>query len=738
MTLIGEFGLELNFVQLRPGNELEIEGELATLFSQSQRYKCLGKFDLLIVSQINTVSELQKRGNNLGSINPDILQVNRLLCFALNNPLSLPISDEAFVDHVKYPICGVCFLKFQPYAIHELGSSLYVAVNSYLRSGSIQLESAKLAVYGSIGWNEIVVLIFDRHYAKILRDVLRLGDLKASHIGLSKNRNIFVDSFTVPCVSYEVLRKIASNQSTEVLDDMKLQDIALQLDISCKSGSSNMLVANTAKKYFATDVETALGKKDITLCSGIPFKSFLGALMKFRKDMRNHIFATSTSVTLKDMPELEMPTDEWPRMKYVKVDISTKLAELTLNDTSLFRSLEDCYAGLNSCLGDSVLCEAFADLVPFAEHLTRRGKEDLYEPIQKLQISGVIEAFAKAYKQRLLGSNLTFFEISELVLTYHGGMHRVLQASNLIPWWLLKRFGEQWTGFTVFGLKGQYLRYSYGIVNLPYECLFDPTKWFGMMHELGHEFYHKKKMLYQDPILKYLSQRGIKTIRPPEELDLEQREEVRIIEESCADFFDFIYGFREDWDLYVDNVLVYIFTNWPDRSLDFLRRSFAIYLYFKSKNSSETLPAPNRKRYTEVLKSLLNELAKRSEIRSILEKQGMLESNQDSMKQVIGYMFLQRDVLKWAIEFMAESFRAASAPSIPTSQTESFFETVRNGGVQDDVPDPVDALLRMIKCQDKELKMVFAFLLSFSTCFARIALPEKLPYFVLTAVSSQQ
>lgn len=727
-ALAGDFGLELTFVQLRPGSEFNVEEQLSKVFPKSVKYKCFGKFDLLTVSQMDTLGDLRKRGDTLGGIHPDILQVNRVLCFAFDHPASIMVSNEIFLT---YRLAGVCFLKFQSDALRKYGPKLYERILSHLHNNRLKLESDAHALYGSLGWSELVIFLFSSNPTSVLKDVLALGNLTLPELGFEAQYSVFVDTFTVPCVEYSYLHSLLYAEQHGNLKPNRVDNLNTYLNVACKSGYSSYEVADKISEYFETVPEPAYGKTDFLVRPQLPFEMFVARLLRFRRDedVKKHVFSTSSIFTLKESPKPRPLKTKSPQTIFKDVQMGDRLMELALSDESLCRGLEDCFAGLSACLSDEVLSEVFLDLVPFVSYLLDRGENELDRPFQKAELSNVVEAFAKAFRQRFLGSHLTLFEITELVLTYQGGVHRILQAVNLIPYALLKDFGESWIGFTVFGLRGQYMRYSFGIMNLPYECLFDPARWFGLLHEIGHDFFHKKGVLQKDELAPFLKSRGIESIEQPDELTEEQVKELRAIEETFADIFDFLCGFRGDWDLYRDNVLAYVFSNWPERSLGYARRAFVIYLHHRTKDRPDLLASATAKHYEEILSELWNELKSHSEIGNALKKQKLVELNPELSHQIIGYYMSQSNLLRWSVDFIA---RSRTVPQASASVSESSLTALKNGIVLDTVPDPAGVLLHFIRERDQKLRTIFAFFMSFSLVYCRVALPTELPRFILT------
>ena len=725
---MGDFGLWLTLVQLRPGAETRVNERFSHSFPEAGRYKCFGKFDYMVLREFRSFEQMHDLDRDLLDLSSDILHVNHVICYGLDNPESLvpssgPLRHEPFVT--------TTFLKLRHGLLQRSGMGLISALNGYLGDIKPRLRSGYQSLYGCLGWNELVLLTWGRDLADIVEDVLVVSNIRGRDIGLPQDDGIFVDSFSIPAMSFECVEKLLAGDNLQHLGVRETQNVSVSLSISCATGVSHERVAQRIRTHFDdVDLMVLYGKDDILVRPrALLSLKFLRGLLQLRDDqqIKDDLFATCTVLAVPNMANSKkMPEKgaaEGSRPSFERVEICDSIRQLRREDYPLFKSISDIFCSMNAYFSDPVLCDAFLDMVPFLKRLSCEPEEEVLAMADLWQ---TVNLFSKGFKQRFVGSSVTLFNVTELVLAYQGGLQRVNLAADLIPVMLLKSVGHQWYGFSVFGVKNQYMRYDFGVINLPFECLFEPGRWFGVFHEVGHDLAHKKELL--ESAKQLLQNTGIEHLADPTNITFEDIGDMKSALETYSDLFDFVCGFRGDWKCYAERVLVYVFSKIPEHDPSlyraYFRRTFMIFCYCKL-GREKAFGDAYIEAFMEQRRKLVDEL--HAEVKKAVTSAESLPAFDAPFIQDV---YLHYNKWRKFTEWAASDIESSRLPVTNgwRERCQTVLDDLKRGIVRDDFDDPCGLLLTMPK-EDNNLKLVLAVILSFSSYYSMHCAPKDLPVF---------
>jgi hypothetical protein len=223
----------------------------------------------------------------------------------------------------------------------------------------------------------------------------------------------------------------------------------------------------------------------------------------------------------------------------------------------------------NSLIQDELTRDSFADMQAFVPMLKRiataRSDDD------GLALPGMLEAFLWGGAQRAQGAHVAIEEARRGLSPYRGGIQRLLQAIEYLPARLLRNMEMTWRGFVTVG-KVEFFQHTNETLNIAHEDMTDPTRWWGLFHEIGHVVNNTRPNFLSDAtLLRTLRQLGV---QPDAETF------AGLASNVAADIFDLRYGFAEDWDLYAHTIWKYLSEcrrrswNKPDVESHALRTAF--------------------------------------------------------------------------------------------------------------------------------------------------------------------
>jgi len=549
--------IELYLLQLDPGTETTFCNNCLAP-NRTDHWKVMGKYDVMCLAS----RDERGQGNHdfdLQCARPYVQDFIQIRLFGLG-PHSSSLGDiTAWLTKAKEENwIALSLLKISPGLLMEAESANQIQLD--LAESVRRLfdsHHVECSLMGGYGWHELAVLLAgDR--------IRELGDLVLLLGGLSKaERPAFLKMYTVFGLNYDLVRNTARLAELRETTDR----VRMVTHIVTKANASHHL-CRQAKEIFGPgfDVGMSFGADDVFIAgqSDALVGDYIRKLLQLREGTHAEggLLATSTSLELSGPEELQHRHCSSPSLIDEKVEalLSSQTLDMHFDDPYSFVDSTDIEwhaqrlsIVLNSCLRNRLSRDAYIDMLPTLVWLNRK-------PFRSSTSGKVILDYVGAgYQQRFLGTLDTVWTSGNPVpLFYRAGIQRVLWAVEYLCHSLLKRRGFSWRGFVVFGLAREYLRTHSGIINLPYRAMFHPSEWWGVFHEIGHEYVYLIRERHQEEWENLI--RGAFSI--PTSHAWGRNEEMRyameLTWEVMADIFDFRYGFHGNWELYCDVVFDHV------------------------------------------------------------------------------------------------------------------------------------------------------------------------------------
>ncbi|MBM3332117.1 hypothetical protein FJY68_09780 [candidate division WOR-3 bacterium] len=464
---------------------------------------------------------------------------------------------------------ALVFLKLRPQLLMRSGHALESALAGVLPG------TRKMDVLGTCGWPECAVIISppSAEFAALGQDIMWLNSLPVqlpggtSQLLHHKSLSIFgvhlgeaPESFPAVCSR----SRIGTDRAFPMVD------------VYCKPERAPE-VRERANAMFATVVRSVAGRNDLHFeVTAGTWGAFLRSLVRFRRQSSDAIFDTTVTVTWPNTDHHAAPRREKhkqsPARAFTTVSQQAARRMVTTLEPYGHRVLRAIY-DYNSLIQDELTRDSFADMrafVPLLKSVANARSED-----DALVLPDMLEAFLWGGGQRAYGAHVGIEEARRGLSSYRSGVQRLLQAIEYLPARLLRNMGMTWRGFVTVG-KVEYFQHTSEILNIAYEDMADPVRWWGLFHEIGHVVNNTRpSFLSDESIMRTLRQLGV---QPDAETFAE------LVSNVAADIFDLRYGFAQDWALYSHTVWRYLSEcrrrswNKPDIEKHALRTAFvALY-----------------------------------------------------------------------------------------------------------------------------------------------------------------
>ena len=543
--------ITITFLRCLPGFNAEVASRLCEL-REATIYRVFGEADYAIVREFSD----QPVPFSLDGVS-GLSHLRTITAFSWEGLNSLKVADLR-----KYPLVGFCFLKAHPDFLCDHGIEgehmILKEIKQYVRTKT----RVRAAVCGTAGWFEAILLICGETVGDILTfayELRRLG-LVWRKEGTEHKTPCFQTTETIPAV----LIKQGSVTTTAQLG----KEVKLELRARCYSWADSR-VQEHLSKLLGTP-EFIAGTDDFIIRDIRPktLPKYIRALWDLWSRGKHLLHSTSTSFVLTHGPqeqseevlEIQPPTP-------ISIDLGNRrLQKLSEDNPTLYQTLRDTYALLNDIMFDFRKNAAVVDLVPFAQELLKSYTTSKYRSriyIRKLNkmLGQCLDMLRWGAQQRYLGTHAFSLDIAmPLKAGGAGGIHRILTALSLIPEVMMQGLGRRWTGFVTCGWTDDYKRFIQGVLNVPFQSIFQPNTWFVVFHEIGHE-YASQIDLENDPnIRRALMKEGMCT-----EQSLQEAFEV------YAEIFSCLFGFGGDFNQCVSYTWNYL------KSLDIIPANLSQY-----------------------------------------------------------------------------------------------------------------------------------------------------------------
>jgi hypothetical protein len=669
----------LTFIQIKPGNEKTMVSKLYKGFPGATVCKVFGDCDVCMIQRFEGWPEqplFTEEYQNLGMSN-----IRNVKAFGW---AGLDGLDAAELQ--QYPALGICFLKANRQFLSKQGvkgeHQILEAINHVTK---ISKHNIKVRVFGTLGWYEIILMI----NGKRVYDVLE-------HANMIRRALIRVSESTLPCFETTVTIPAII---CEADGTPKYADIGpktnLEVRVSCHSWADSK-IKSLLKKYLGPPSYVA-GTDDFIVKKS-PKKTLSGyteQLWKFRKASSGMVYRTRTAFLVQQLDmsdsDLQVSVVGGERINF-QAD-HPRLRLLKQSSLTVYQLFLETYSRLNDILADPRKSSAFKDLRAFANKL----QSDLLKPkpdeavdyIDYLVTLGQqLELLLFGMRQRCVG-----MEISESDWTgepcYIGnsvGIQRILTALTSLPMCILKKLGASWSGFIITGFTETYHRYFGGPINMPVEAVYDPKMWFGIIHEIGHEYSTTQKDIMNNAALRMALVESAS----------EFKGNLILASEIYSEIFSCLLGFNGNFDNYLRFTCEYLgkLPSTAKEMESLLLRLLMTYIFIWERGGDKY--TSNKDDCIKLAKMLEAKLKKY--IAEIDIEDGLLQRICDRVLE-----------LRIALDILRDLIPTISHAKV---KKETYISTVRNGKILLNVTDPVYFIQQVVHTSPLSFQGATALILS--------------------------
>lgn len=555
-------GVLLTLMQVAPGHEKKVAQKLSGDFSESIVCKIFGDFDFCLVQKSKSNPATPSLGDDYRQYGvSNIHNINMFGWKGLDNLEKSTLNN--------YPALCFCFFKLNREFLQAEGIN---GEQDVLNAMASMINRAKLGIevglFGTLGWFEVVAAISSKEMSNILQFAERMR-----HAVIKQSDNKIIPCFETTTMIPAIVCKNDGSPLSAALGT----NVELEVRISCHSWADQSVIKSLKKKLGAP--LNVVGTDDFTVrdLRQKNLQKYVKALWAFRNETSNNVYKTRTSfvwtATHAETPpyKISPPTPE--RIKYDSAH--PKLKELGVTSWTVHQLLVETLAKLNDILMSVQKNSSVRDLLPFANKLIQEisnvsGSSKVDYIKNPRVLAQQLEMLIFGIRQRCIGADAYEAEwISER--SYVGsaiGIQRVLEAVNSLIYTTLKRANNtKWEGFSVFGFAQTYHRYLSGVINMPAETIYRPDLWFGVFHEIGHEYHTQIDLLDND--------------RLRNSLGSPFQQKLNEISEIYAEIFGCIFGFKSDIEEYMKSTWKYLggLSETPERLKSLLLRFLMMYIF---------------------------------------------------------------------------------------------------------------------------------------------------------------
>lgn len=532
----------LTFMQIKPGNEGALVAKLYKDFPEAIVCKVFGNNDVCMIQRFTDwpeqplfTEEYQEQG---------IYNIRNVIAFGWAGMDKL---DTAQLQ--EYPALGICFLKANREFLSESGirgeHQILHAIRQAVRGTG---NNTKVAVLGTLGWYEAVLVI----NSKRISDVLDHAKMISRALVTERHGTALACFETTETIPAIICRADGRPRHADIGPRT-----SIEVRVSCHSWS-DATVKKLLEEYLGHPSYVA-GTDDFVV-KDIPEKTLSGysdKLWKFRMASADMVYKTRTTFLVKHVEKLD--TD-------LKISVTSeerirlpvthhRLKLLKQNSLTIYQLLLEVYLRLNDILADPRRSSAIKDLIPFARKLMTDILEP--EPDEKLDLIDDIITLGKqlelllfGMRQRCVGMQVSDSDWAcEPCFTGDSvGIHRIISALNFLPSLIMRGLHASWSGFIVAGFTETYHRYFGGPINIPVEAVYNPELWFGIYHEIGHEYNTTQIDLMNNTPLRAALGESASSFQA----------DLILASEIYSEIFSCRFGFRGDFDSYLESTCKYL------------------------------------------------------------------------------------------------------------------------------------------------------------------------------------
>ena len=568
---IGNQSIKIACIQTIPGEELDVKScfEKACKEVGIKKYiflKGFGTFDIILFYLTEGL------GFHLSKAGPihKVLKSNLLLCY----PYKSVNVDKMFSLLSTKLFTGVSLLKINP-ALQNYLPGIENTLRAYIS------RNTNWFILGSLGWNEIILLINENNIDRLCRELFNVGLLM--YVEKDKKFSILAKTFSFIGMNYKIIPPIEEiragfNKSRKFLDkNSSLKNTEILVEGSTVTPSLEVAVKPTSmpaiKRYFSYkgfQTYTSLGKQDLIIKpkKKMTWSHFLALVLHFRHRYRGKVFSTSIRLSL-DAEETNPIRHKDIPYRIKPFDFSYADLAGAFGDTMALPLANHFYSFSN--LSQNPLCgSAFVDMLdypPYIKNIGVRLHQNGQDTLPFAQ--GALQVLRYGAELRSYGTYETIEEITGRFSEFRGGCQQALLAIEFLPSQILGRLGLGWKGFVVTGHHKFF--HVNEVINVPTEALWDPQTWWALYHEIAHILIDNRKdwIDYELPsIRQFLANKSNHDYW------------IRLITELAAEIVGFEFGFFGNYKFFFEQLWNHLLKIDPFQSKNIAVETYAIRSFF--------------------------------------------------------------------------------------------------------------------------------------------------------------
>jgi hypothetical protein len=563
--------IKISLFQTVPGEELVVKKALEKACKQDKImdyvfFKALGTFDLALIYVTKDY------GVSIGKFGPipSILKSNHLLCYSYRSNTAKSI----LISLKNSKLMGLSLLKIDP-----MTHQTYPWIERELRD-YITRQAKNWLLMGSIGWNEIIMIVALENVNRIVKELLEM-----SAVVLRRNNvPVLAKTLSFVCINYQCMppSDVLESGLDQTKGYLNKHRFLSEAKVGRKGAPSveitaKPIYANSISKYFSQEGFKGchlLGKYDLCF-EPSPAQSWadcLGSILHFRHHFNDKAFSTCTRLRLKLVSEVARYSENpW---EVPIVDFSYKELEKKYGKRAA-SSLANHFYSFNSLIQNPLYGSAFLDMADYPKHVLKTGNE--LGDIERLRLAhGAREVLRYGSELRLCGTFQSIEEETGKFSEIQGGGQRALLALEYLPYHVFKRLKGSWSGFIVTSHYDKLMHVN-EVIQVPTYTLWKPQTWWTLYHEIAHIWIDlsPEVVSYKVPVIKEFLVNKNNT-----------RHWLGKLMELAAEIIGFELGFFGNYDLYLKLYWNHIKEIDPTQRTmfdfgDYAMRSFFTWFYWR-------------------------------------------------------------------------------------------------------------------------------------------------------------
>ncbi|MCX5814124.1 MAG: hypothetical protein NT178_16510 [Proteobacteria bacterium] len=599
---VGYPGVKIILLQVLPGYESNVEKEFREhLVAMKEKgciqdfwtYKLFGDWDIAIVYEC---AEFKQDTLYAGTIKR-IINSTEFFSFPWDVSKDENFHSTFKKDLMDKPAVGITFFKVHPDAL-SLGSSP-LSVADIDQAFVEVISDTRFSCLCSLGWAEFILLthgssvetLVDNINSTLANVVVKQGPESGNGINLAEK------TFSMVGINYRCLED--KKTLYKYFKNAKFRDdIKINVGVTCDLPAMEEVRKTVLNTFFGEagssgdNICSVIGNRDISfeIDKNVinNWADFIYYLLKFRVEQRDDLYSTSVDIRSSHFSIHRYKSASSSRLPII--DLSKQQAEgMRERIGHLADMVISSIYYFNELMQNRINADSYHDMWRYMVQLL---KVALQVNVEDLNLPDDIPKRFDVIKyggaQRSAGVFFNQEYQRGIPVLPKGGVQGIIQAAESIPQFVYKTiYGVDWRGFIISGYSIGYSHQQGGVINIHSEAVFNPEKWWGLFHEIGHTWVYSKQVNQQTCIFEDKHfQNAIKfNMNIIKEGDGNYNEAIKEIGELLADVFHYYFFTGRDFEQYFIIVWRYLLTEMKsDPAMKgawsfYLFRAFYVFVY---------------------------------------------------------------------------------------------------------------------------------------------------------------